>query len=248
MSVRHHRRPLFASAVLVVGAGLALTACGPENSDSAGGSAASAPATVAVSPSTAGSPATGAPSAGAPGTGTASHPAAQKPSGASPSGGTRPGGGSAGSGADHPCDIQNLAIQATARAGAPSQWVIEVRNTGANACSLSSSPGVDLGNSTSPDQSKNIKPVLASGTSRFPVPAGQKAYAVIDLDPSGATTGTVPGINEINVLVDQDGTNMPLANTRNFPLDSGARVLNPKMGLYRSSVADAVTSMTAAPK
>ncbi|MFJ9446291.1 DUF4232 domain-containing protein [Kitasatospora sp. NPDC101235] len=248
MSVRHHRRPLFASAVLVAAAGLALTACGPENSDSAGGSAASAPATAAVTPSPAGGPASGAPSAGAPGAGTASHPAAQKPSGASPSGGTRPGAGSAGSAADHPCDIQNLAIQATARAGAPNQWVIEVRNTGASACSLSSSPGVDLGNSTSPDQSKNIKPVLASGTSRFPVPAGQKAYAVIDLDPSGATTGTVPGINEINVLVDQDGTNMPLANTRNFPLDSGARVLNPKMGLYRSSVADAVTSMAAAPK
>ncbi len=124
--------------------------------------------------------------------------------------------------------------------------MIEVHNTGANACSLSSSPEVNLGNSTSRDQSQNIKPVLASGTSRFPVPAGRTAYAVIDLDPSGATTGTAPGIDELNVLVDQDGTNMPLANTRNFQLGGGVRVLNPRLGLYRSSVADAVTSMTTA--
>lgn len=125
--------------------------------------------------------------------------------------------------------------------------MIEVRNSGTAACSLSSTPGVDLGNSTAADRSKNIKPVLASGTARFAVPAGQSAYAVIDLDPSGATTGTVPGINELNVLVDDDDTNMPLANTRNFPLGSGARVLNPQMGIYRSSVAEAVTSMAAAP-
>lgn len=107
-------------------------------------------------------------------------------------------------------------------------------------------PGVDLGNSTSPDRSKNIKPVLASGTARFPVPAGRSAYAVIDLDPSGATTGTVPGINELNVLADDEGA-MPLAGTQNFPLGSGARVLNPQMGIYRSTVAEAVTSMAAAP-
>ncbi|MEU1284218.1 DUF4232 domain-containing protein [Kitasatospora sp. NPDC005856] len=231
MSVR--RRPLLAAAVLVIGAGLALTACGPENTDAAGGPATGAP--------TAGGPATGAPTAAAPATAAPSHPVPQKPSG------TKSDGGSAGAAA-HPCDIQNLSIQVAARAGAPGQRVIEVRNTGASACSLSSSPAVDLGNSTSRDRSGNIKPVLAAGTARFPVAAGQKAYAVIDLDPSGATTGTAPGIDELNVLVDQDGTNMPLANTRNFPLDSGVRVLNPKMGLYRSTVVDAVASMTAAPR
>ncbi|MFJ7905586.1 DUF4232 domain-containing protein [Kitasatospora sp. NPDC096204] len=240
MTVRRNRRPLLASAVLVVGAGLALTACGPENTDAAGGSTASAAATVAATPSAAAT-AGGAPAAGAP-----SHPAPPKPSGASASGGTKSDGGSAA--AARPCDIQNLSIQVTVRSGAPSQRVIEVHNTGAGACTLSSSPAVDLGNSTSADQSGNIRPVLASGTSRFPVPAGQKAYAVIDLDPSGATTGTAPGIDELNVLVDQDGTNMPLANTRNFPLDSGVRVLNPKLGLYRSTVADAGSSMAAAPK
>ncbi|MEU9048677.1 MULTISPECIES: DUF4232 domain-containing protein [unclassified Kitasatospora] len=251
MSVRHRRRPLLVSVVLVVGAGLALTACGPDNTDSAGGStapttAAPAPAS-ATTPSTPGAPAPAAPTASKPATAGAPHTATHAPSGASPSGGTRPDGGGAGSDA-RPCDIQNLEINATVRAGAANQWVIDVHNTGTTACSLSSSPGVDLGNSVSPDQSKNIKPILASGTLRFPVPAGQHAYAVIDLDPSGATTGTAPGIDELNVLVDDDDTNMPLANTRNFPLNSGARVLNPQMGIYRPSVAEAVTSMKAAGK
>ncbi|MFJ3219484.1 hypothetical protein ACIPLC_26600 [Kitasatospora sp. NPDC086801] len=136
----------------------------------------------------------------------------------------------------------------TARAGALSQRVIEVRNTGASACSLSSSPSVDLGNSTARDRSGNIRPVLASGTLRFPVPAGRSAYAVIDLDPSGATTGTASGINELNVLADGDDTNMPLANTQNFPLNEGVRVLNPHMGIYRATEAEAATSMTNAGK
>ncbi|WP_033355303.1 DUF4232 domain-containing protein [Kitasatospora aureofaciens] len=230
MSVRH-RRPLLASTVLVLGAGLALTACGPDNTDTAGGPAASA-TTAAAKPSTAGAPAT----AGAPTKGATSHPSTHAPSG-----------GSTGAGAGHPCDIQNLSIHVTARSEAPSQRVIEVQNTGANSCTLSSSPGVDLGNSTAQDQSKNIKPVLASGTSRFTVPAGQKAYAVIDLDPSGATTGTAPGVNELNVLADDEGTDMPLSSTQNFPLGDGARVLDPKMSIYRASVAEAVKSMAAAP-
>ncbi|MFE2725982.1 DUF4232 domain-containing protein [Kitasatospora sp. NPDC059327] len=240
MSVRHPRQ-LLASAALLVGAGLALTACGPDNADSAGG-------TPAPAPTTAAGPTTGAPAAGAPTTAAASRPAAQTPPAASPSGGTRSDGGGAGTAAAHPCDITNLSIHVTARSGAPHQWVIEVRNTGADACSLSSSPGVDLGNATSRDRSRNIKPVLASGTARFPVSAGRSAYAVIDLDPSGATTGTAPGIDELNVLADQDGTDMPLANTQNFPLTSGVHVLNPRLGLYRAGLAEAVTSMTTAGK
>ncbi|MFF3066997.1 DUF4232 domain-containing protein [Kitasatospora sp. NPDC057936] len=220
MSVRN-RRPLLVPAVLVVGAGLALTACGPDNADPvAGPTATAAPTKGAVTPPT----------------GAASRPATHTP----PTGGT--------GAATDPCDIQHLSIHVTARAGAPNQWVIDVRNTGASACTLSSSPGVDLGNSAARDQSKNIKPVLASGTSRFPVPAGKNAYAVIDLDPSGATTGTAAGINELNVLADEEGTNMPLANTQNFPLPDGVRVLNPRMGLYRATTAEAVASMTAAPK
>ncbi|MER7584491.1 hypothetical protein [Kitasatospora sp. NPDC097691] len=258
MFVRN-RRSLLASAALVVGAGLALTACGPDNSDTAGGSPAPAPTSAAAAPSTPAGPATGAPTASTPTAG-ASHTATQPaktPPAASPSGaakpggtqpaGTQPGGGDAGTDA-RPCDIQNLTIQAAPRAGAPTQWAIEVRNTGTGTCSLSSTPGVNLGNSSTRDQSNNIMPILASGTLRFPVPAGRSAYVVIDLDPSGATTGTTPGINELNVLVDDDDTNMPLANTHNFPLPSGTHVLNPQMGIYRPTLAEAVTSMSAAGK
>ncbi|MFD8754424.1 DUF4232 domain-containing protein [Kitasatospora sp. NPDC059577] len=249
MFVRN-RRPLLASVVLVVGAGLALTACGPDNTDTAGGSKPSATTAATVAPSTAGGPASGAPAPSAPATGGASHTAtkaASAPPAASPSGGTRPGGAGGGGGTDaRPCDIENLTVQATARSGAPSQWVIEVHNTGASACSLSSTPGVDLGSSTARDRSNNLKPILASGTLRYPVAAGQKAYVVLDLDPSGATTGTTPGIDEFNVLVDDEG--MPLAGTKNFPLPSGAHVLNPQMGVYRPTVAEAVTSEASAGK
>ncbi|MFJ5067873.1 DUF4232 domain-containing protein [Kitasatospora sp. NPDC088556] len=251
MSVRR-RRPLLVTAVLAVGAGLVLTACGPDNTDPAAGPKAS-PTTAAVTPAPTGAtPATGAPTA--PTTGPASHTptgAPHTPSGTSPSTSTRPGTGNAPAPAPadaSPCDINNLSIHVTARPGAPSQRVIEVHNTGATACSLSSSPGVNLGNSTARDQSNNIRPVLASGTQRFPLPAGQNAYAVIDLNPSGATTGTTPDINELNVLTDQDDTNMPLAATHNFPLTSDTRVLNPHLGNYRATTADAVTSMTAAGK
>ncbi|MEU4117061.1 DUF4232 domain-containing protein [Kitasatospora sp. NPDC028055] len=233
MSVRH-RRPLLVATVLA-GAGLALTACGPDNTDPAAGPAPSASSTVAAKP-TAG----GAATAGAPTTGTGSRPATHAPSGGS----TKSGSGSAAGG---PCDVQHLSIHVSARSGAPSQRVIEVQNTGGSSCSLSSSPGVDLGNATARDRSKNIKPILASGTTRFTVAAGQKAYAVIDLDPSGATTGTAPGIDELNVLADDEGTNMPLSSTQNFPLGAGAKVLEPKMSIYRGTVAEAVTSMTAAP-
>ncbi|MFJ4594891.1 MULTISPECIES: DUF4232 domain-containing protein [unclassified Kitasatospora] len=249
MSVRR-RRPLLVTAVLAVGAGLVLTACGPDNTDPAAGPKAS-PTTAAVTPAPTGAaPATGAPTA--PATGPASHTptgAPHTPSGTSPSTSARPGTGNAPAPTDaSPCDINNLSIHVTARPGAPSQRVIDIHNTGTTACSLSSSPGVNLGNSTARDQSNNIRPVLASGTQRFPVPAGQNAYAVIDLNPGGATTGTTPDINELNVLADQDDTNMPLAATHNFPLTSDTRVLNPHLGNYRATTADAVTSMTAAGK
>ncbi|MFJ9776722.1 DUF4232 domain-containing protein [Kitasatospora sp. NPDC101157] len=231
------RRPLLASVVLVAGAGLALTACGPDNTDSAA-PAASAPASAPVT--------AGAPAGGAPATTSPSRPAPHTTSGQAGQAGS--GGSGGGSAEGRPCDIRNLSISASARSGAPNQWVIEVRNTGGGACSLSSLPAVDLGDSAAQDRSKNIKPVLASGTARYTVQAGQKAYVVIDLDPSGATAGTAQGVNEINVLVDQDGTNMPLANIRNFPLPGEVRVLNPRMGLYRASVAEAVASAATAGK
>ncbi|MBD0693252.1 DUF4232 domain-containing protein [Streptomyces sp. CBMA123] len=225
MSVRN-RRPLLASVVLV-GAGLALTACGPDNTDTATGTATvGATATVAAKP-TAGGPATAAPTKGA-GAAT-SHPVAHTP----PAGGSDSAGG--------PCDIQNLTIHVTPRSGSASQYVIDVRNTGSSACSLDAVPSVDLGDSAARDQSKNVKPALTSGTMRFTVAASRSAYAVIDLDPSGATTGTLPGINQLNVLADQE--NMPLANTQNFPLKSDVRVLDPRMSVYRGSEAEALASL-----
>ncbi|WP_369204495.1 DUF4232 domain-containing protein [Streptomyces sp. PU-14G] len=247
-------RVCFATAV---GAGLAaalLTGCGPQddNADSpkkVAGKAAPAPGDPSPSASKKG----GASSASSrDGKGGGDNADGRSTSGSSERGASgtsdgKPGSGSSDDGsAARPCDSQNLTINVTARAGAPSQRVIEARNTGADACSLSSSPGVDLGNSDSPDQSKNIKPSLASGTARFSVPAGQSAYTVIDLNPGGGTSGAASGVNELNVLADREGTNMPLAATQNFPLGNGARVLNPTMGLYRSSVAEAVTSVASA--
>ncbi|MFD7449208.1 DUF4232 domain-containing protein [Kitasatospora sp. NPDC059827] len=233
MSVRH-RRPLLVATVLA-GAGLALTACGPDNTDTATGPAPAASNTVAAKP-TAGGPGT----AGAPTTGTGARPTTHAPSGGS----TKSGSGGAAGG---PCDVQNLSIHLSARSGAPSQRVIEVQNKGGNACTLSATPGVDLGNSATRDQSKNLKPILAAGTMRYTVAAGKTAYVVLDLDPSGATAGTTPGINEVNVLADDEDGNMPLASIQNFPLGADAKVLNPSMGMYRATLAEAVASVASAP-
>ncbi|MFH8476519.1 hypothetical protein [Streptomyces sp. NPDC018000] len=62
----------------------------------------------------------------------------------------------------------------------------------------------------------------------------------LSLNPSGATTGTVDKTDEMNVLV--DGGHMPNADTLNFALGSGAKVLKLKLGLYRNTIADAVRS------
>ncbi|MEU6245375.1 DUF4232 domain-containing protein [Streptomyces sp. NPDC047024] len=142
----------------------------------------------------------------------------------------------------HACSGGQVTVRVTTRTA--SQRVIEVRNTGSSACGLSYYPAVDLGSSTSADQSRNIKPLVPGGLGGPPayaLRAGRTAYAVIDLDPSGATTGTVPGIDEMNVLA--NGVDMPAAETRNFPLGSGAKVLKPKLGLYNATVSDAVASM-----
>ncbi|CAM5639022.1 putative protein OS=Kitasatospora aureofaciens OX=1894 GN=HS99_0017145 PE=4 SV=1 [Kitasatospora aureofaciens] len=126
--------------------------------------------------------------------------------------------------------------------------MIEVYGTGAGACGFSSSPGVGLGSGAGRDRSESPGPVLAGGAARFTVRAGQRACAVIGLDCSGAITGTVQGVNEINVLVDQDGVSVPLAGIRSFPLPGGVRVLGPWMGLYRAGVAEAAACAATAGK
>lgn len=144
----------------------------------------------------------------------------------------------------HPCDSRKLSVRVTGRSGAATQRVIAVRNLGDSACGLSYFPRVSLGDSRARDHRRDVRPLIPSGLGgqpAYPVRAGGTAYAVIDLNPSGARTGTVRGIDELNVLA--DGDHMPNAATRNFPLGTGAKVLKPKLGLYRSTVAEAVRSM-----
>ena len=147
----------------------------------------------------------------------------------------------------HPCTSRGLSVHVVRRSGAPSQRVIEVRNLGSDSCGLSYFPLVSIDDSHAANGGTVVKPLIPGGLGgapAYPVYAGRTAYAVIDLDPSGATTGTVPGMDELNVLA--NGDHMSNAETLNFSLGSGAHVKTPKLGLYRSTVADAVTSMRSA--
>ncbi|MEV7602191.1 DUF4232 domain-containing protein [Kitasatospora sp. NPDC089797] len=173
--------------------------------------------------------------------------------GGKPAGGAAAGGTTAGAGADgdayaygHPCESGNLVVRVTVRPEAPWQRVIEVRNQGPRSCGLSYYPLVSLGDSHAADHSKDVRPLVPGGLGgapAYPLAAGRSAYAVIDLNPGGAAAGT-PGIDQLNVLA--DGDHMPTADTRNFPLGTGAKVLKPKLGLYRSTVADAAASAAGA--
>jgi hypothetical protein len=235
---------LTSAAILTLGA-LALTACQP---GATGGSAGTSPSSVASGPasSTGGTSGTSGAPVSAPSASASSH------GGGSGTGGS---GGSAGSGDatsdsyayQHPCTPQQLSVHVVRRSAAPSQRVIEIHNNGSRSCGLSYFPLVSLDSAKATDGSQAVKPLIPSGLGgapAYPVYAGRTAYAVVDLDPSGATTGTVAGINELNVL--PDGDHMPNAATLNFPLGDGALVLKPKLGLYRDTVAAAVSSMQSA--
>ncbi|MEU9403724.1 DUF4232 domain-containing protein [Streptomyces sp. SID4985] len=258
-----HRSTALAAAGTAVLA-LALTACGGSDTGAkdAGAAKPDAPAAaVSAQPSKdaaapAGSTTGGtSKSGGTSGSGSSSSGGTSGGSSSGGTAGTTSGGGAQQAGAKsgggndtdsyaytHACSGGQVTVRVTTRTA--SQRVIEVRNTGSSACGLSYYPAVDLGSSTSADQSRNIKPLVPGGLGGPPayaLRAGRTAYAVIDLDPSGATTGTVPGIDEMNVLA--NGVDMPAAETRNFPLGSGAKVLKPKLGLYSATVSDAVASM-----
>lgn len=225
---------------------LTLTAC----QDTTGGSAGSSPSAVASSPA---SGASGVAVSQPSSTASSHNGAGGGTGGGSGTGGT---GGTGGSGGDatsdsyaykHPCTPQQLSVHVARRSAAQSQRVIEVRNNGSRSCGLSYFPLVYLDSAQAAGGSQAVKPLIPSGLGgapAYPVYAGRTAYAVIDLDPSGATTGTVPGVDELNVLA--DGDHMPNAATLNFPLGGGALVLKPKLGLYRDNVADAVSAMQAA--
>lgn len=230
------------AAVLLLGA-LALTAC---QSDSTGAAAApSAPSASGSSASPSASvpqsaaPTTSASATAPPATGATTTKAAPKPA----KGASDPDGYAF----RHPCSIGQLSVQVTRRAGAPTQRVIAVRNTGAQSCGLSYYPLVGLVSATAQDGTAAVRPLVPGGLGgppAYPVYAGHTAYAVVDLDPSGATTGTAAGVDEMDVLPDAE--HMPAAQTLNFPLGKGTSVLKPKLGLYRDTVADAVASMRTA--
>ncbi|WP_433223130.1 DUF4232 domain-containing protein [Microtetraspora malaysiensis] len=158
---------------------------------------------------------------------------------ATTAGGGGKAGGSEAYAYSHPCEAKKLAVKMTARAEAPDQRVIEVRNQGTTACGLSYYPLVSLGNSHAADHSKDLTPLVPGelgGPPAYPVAPGQKAYAVVDLNPGG---GSAADVNELNILPDD---RMPNSDTQNFPLGPGAKVGKPKLGLYRGNVADAAAS------
>lgn len=250
---------LTSALALALGA-LALTACQSDGTGAAG--AGPAPSTAASDPAATTAPSATAPSATAPDTApsaattaadaprTSGKPAAAAAKPKAPA--TKPPAPKSEATSDsyaftHPCAAQQLTVRVTRISGAPSQRVISVRNNGSRSCGLSYYPLVSLDNAKAAGGGHTVRPIIPSGLGgapAYPVYAGHTAYAVIDLDPSGATAGTVPGVDELNVLA--DGDHMPDAATLNFPLDDGALVLKPKLGLYRSNVGDAVSSMRTA--
>ncbi|MFJ6381716.1 DUF4232 domain-containing protein [Kitasatospora sp. NPDC092039] len=266
------RRALFVPAALALGAALTLTACQsggdggeakPAQSAASGAPASTGTSTGAAPDGTAGAgaapaaqpaagapaPAAGAPSAAAPAAGTSARP--KNPAASAPGSGGGAGGAGAGAGAggeayaySHPCEARSLTVKVTARAEAPTQRVIEVRNQGTTACGLSYYPLVSLGDSKAADHGKDVTPLVPSGLGGAPayaVAPGQTAYAVLDLNPGG---GGAAGVDQLNVL--PDGEHMPTAETRNFPLGAGAKAGRPKLGLYGATVAEAAASAATA--
>lgn len=237
-------------AVALLAGAAVLTACGPDTSQPAKASASTHPAFVSPAPARSTQPtsppsrslapsgpaATAAPTRGTGGTG----------AGNSGSGSGSPGGGDATSDSyayRHPCTSAQLSVHLVPRAAASTQRIIEVRNLGTRSCGLSYYPQVVLYNGDSATGDPSVKPEVPEGLGgapASPVYAGRTAYAVIDLDPSGDTHPAAM-INTMNVL--PDGWHMSSRYTRRFRLGTGDRVVDPKLGLYERTVADAVDSL-----
>ncbi|MGW1407894.1 DUF4232 domain-containing protein [Streptomyces sp. NPDC002403] len=147
----------------------------------------------------------------------------------------------------HPCKSSDLSVRVYPREGSATQHVIEINNTGANSCGLSYFPRVSLGAAKASDHSGDIIPAVPGGLGgapAYPVKPKTAAIAVIDLNPGGKNG--VTWVDEMNVL--PDGDHMPNAETQNFPLGPDVKVGDAKLGLYRSTVAEAVASMQSAGK
>ena len=232
----HVKSVLSAAAALLAGVAL-LTACGPDVSSSVNASAST--------PSTPSTPASSAPAQSPP-------PAAPSSPSSATSAGTGGGSGSQ-SGSDatsdayayhHPCTSAQLSVSLVRRAAAPTQRIIEVRNLGTRSCGLSYYPRVGLYNGDSATGDPSVKVAVPDGLGgppATPVYAGRTAYAVIDLDPSGDTEHAVADINTMNVL--PDGDHMSSRYTHRFRLGASDHVLDPKLGLYETTVARAVDSV-----
>jgi hypothetical protein len=241
MSTLRNRTTVLAAATTAVLA-LALTACGGDDSGTKSAGPASGNSAAASSPETPKDTSTADLSA-AQNTGTAQNSSTAKGSGTK--GGTAKTGG--GSTSDsyayaHPCKSGDLSVRVYAREGSATQHVIEINNTGANACGLSYFPTVSLGAENASDRSGDIRPMVPGGLGgapAYPVKPKTAAIAVIDLNPGGGAG--VTWVNELNVLA--DGDHMANADQLNFPLGPDVKVDKPKLGLYRSTIAEAVSSM-----
>ncbi|MFH8518353.1 DUF4232 domain-containing protein [Streptomyces gelaticus] len=249
-TIRTRKHTAVLGAVTAVLA-LALTACGGDETGtkSAGpaGDAASAAASTGGSRSDDASKTTGDSNSG----GTAQNAGATKAgtSKTGTSGGTANAGGNTSDSYayKHPCKSSDLSVRVYPREGSATQHVIEVNNTGANSCGLSYFPRVSLGASKASDHSRDIIPAVPGGLGgapAYPVKPKTAAIAVIDLNPGGKNG--VTWVDEMNVL--PDGDHMANADTQNFPLGPDVKVGDPKLGLYRSTIAEAVSSMQSAGK
>ncbi|MYU23081.1 DUF4232 domain-containing protein [Streptomyces sp. SID8352] len=124
-----------------------------------------------------------------------------------------------------------------------SRRIIEVANTGTTACVLDQIPDVGLGNRGGSGRERNLRPLVPGGIGGpdHALPAGAKAYAVLDLAPGGRASGARKRVNEMNILLSP--AHMAAADIRSVPLGSRVRVSVPRLGLYDSTVDGAVASM-----
>ncbi|MFD7863205.1 DUF4232 domain-containing protein [Streptomyces sp. NPDC057682] len=254
-TIRTRKRTATLGAAVTAVLALALTACGGDDGSGtkSAGPASSAEATTTSKDSGQASDAakSGGDTAKTDGSGsTGSASGSGSGSGTSKGGATKTGTSGGGNTSDdyaykHPCQKGDLSVRVYPREGSPTQQVIEVNNTGSNSCGLSYYPRVSIGAQNATDHSGDIIPLVPGGLGgapAYPVKPGTSAIAVLDFNPGGGNGLTWP--DEMSVL--PDGDNMSNAEQEGYPLPPGAKVGTAKLGLYQTSIADAVSSMESA--
>ncbi len=245
---KNTRRHLVPLALLAAAGTLALTACGTSGT-TAGAAGSTATPSSPVSAATAGG---GSASGGTAASG-----------GGSASGGTTASGrpiastnGNASSDSyayKHLCTADQLNVKVTydAPLGATKR-LIAVTDTGSTACGLSYFPVVAIDAAatihTNQGTPQTVQPKVPGGLGGAPayaLYAGHTAYAVVDLNPSHSISGAVRTYDQLSVIA-SDG--LPNAATVEAKLvDEGGSTGNPYvkdpfLGLYRNSIADAVSA------